>query len=365
MLHFMTLSGFLGAGKTTTLLKTAEYLRGTGREVAVITNDQGTDLVDTQLARSSIGEVGEVTGGCFCCRFEDLLEVTQRLADEHRIDTVIAEAVGSCTDLQATVVRPLRAYYGDQFTASPLVTVAEPYRLAALRTALSLGDSESDLSYLFGKQLQEADVIALNKIDLLDEPAVSAMLAGLRAQYPSATVLGYSAKSGEGLRRLIEAWLRPPPRPAETVDVDYDRYARAEAALAWLNQTLTVTAPGGFDPNAWVRTALEHLSATASSRGWIVGHAKVSLQSSGALAKGSLTASGAEPVADVVAAGPFAQAEARINARVACEPGELDQAAAAAAAAADAAATAQSRHEAGTPAFKPGYPQPRYRLPAL
>lgn len=115
----MTLSGFLGAGKTTTLVAVAKHLQSQGRRVAVITNDQGTELVDTQLARSAIAEAGEVTGGCFCCRFEDLLTVAQRLVDGHQVDTLLAEAVGSCTDLQATVIRPLSAHYGEHFTPAP------------------------------------------------------------------------------------------------------------------------------------------------------------------------------------------------------------------------------------------------------
>ncbi|WSS06007.1 hypothetical protein OG320_26870 [Microbispora sp. NBC_01189] len=79
--------------------------------------------------------------------------------------------------------------------------------LTALRTSLPLDDTESDMSYLFGKQLQEADVIALNKIDLLDAAEAAAVTADLRERYPTATVLGYSAKTGEGLEQLVSLWL--------------------------------------------------------------------------------------------------------------------------------------------------------------
>jgi Ni2+-binding GTPase involved in maturation of urease and hydrogenase len=364
MITFMTLGGFLGAGKTTTLIAAAKHLQSTGRRVAVITNDQGTELVDTQLAQSGIDEVGEVTGGCFCCRFDDLLAVAQNLVDNHHIDTLLAEAVGSCTDLQATVVRPLRAYYGDRFTAGPLVTVVEPDRLRHLRTSLPLEDSESDISYLFAKQLQEADVIALNKTDLLDDAASAATLADLKVRHPAATVLGYSAKSGTGLAELVRQWLGP-SAPDRNVEIDYDRYARAEAALAWLNETLTIGAVAGFDANVWARTLLASLSGATREHGWVVGHAKVSLESPLGLAKMSLTMTGGTPIADSTAAVPLAEAEVRINARIACDPRELDAAVAAAVDAATAATKAEVRHRSGESSFKPGYPQPVHRLPAL
>lgn len=119
MITFIPLTGFLGAGKTTTMTATALALQETGRKVAVITNDQGVELVDTKLVRSKLGSVAEVTGGCFCCKFEDLVEAVVALVDSDGVDVVIAEAVGSCTDLQATVVRPLRQYYGDSMVVAP------------------------------------------------------------------------------------------------------------------------------------------------------------------------------------------------------------------------------------------------------
>ena len=85
---------FLGSGKTTAIRSTAcELRRQRGEAASVITNDQGTLLVDTAFLRGS-HPTREVTRGCFCCRYDPLVEL-------------LAEAVGSCADLVATVVRPL------------------------------------------------------------------------------------------------------------------------------------------------------------------------------------------------------------------------------------------------------------------
>jgi hypothetical protein len=256
----------------------------------------------------------------------------------------------------------MRRYYGDRFSASPLVAIVEPERLNAINAG-STENGDSDMAYLFGKQLEEADIIALNKIDLLDAEATSQILADLQKKYPAAAVLGYSAKSGAGLEQLVHAWTSSPP-PGRNVEVDYDRYANAEAALAWLNQTLTVTASKGFDANTWGRTLLEHLSNAADRQGWVTGHAKVSLQAPHAFAKFSLTASGAAPTADMHASALLTEAEVRINARVACEPAELDDAVLAAVNAATTTTSAEARKHPGVQSFKPGYPQPVYRLAA-
>jgi hypothetical protein len=117
-------------------------------------------------------------------------------------------------------------------------------------------------------------------------------------------VIGYSAATGEGVETLIEHWLdNSPASPVERItEIDYDRYANAEAALAWLNQSLTVTSDTSFDPADWARVLLDHLSVTSADNRWLVGHAKVSLQTDTGLTKLSLTAAGAQPTVDTAAA---------------------------------------------------------------
>ncbi|HVX67547.1 MAG TPA: GTP-binding protein, partial [Bryobacteraceae bacterium] len=97
--------GFLGAGKTTLLLRAAERLSASGKRVALVMNDQGGELVDTRAARSAGFAAGEVAGGCFCCRLSEFLACSERLLAEHRPEVILAEPVGSCTDLAATIFR--------------------------------------------------------------------------------------------------------------------------------------------------------------------------------------------------------------------------------------------------------------------
>ena len=114
------ISGFLGAGKTTALGRLAWHLTAAGQKVGLITNDQGRNFVDTAILSSRGFSTEEIPGGCFCCRFNSLVDAAQRLSESTRPDVFIADPVGSCTDLAATVTDPLRRMYGDNFTVAPI-----------------------------------------------------------------------------------------------------------------------------------------------------------------------------------------------------------------------------------------------------
>src|SRR5438093_183142 len=122
------IGGFLGAGKTTAMLELGRRLTAAGRRVGLITNDQSCGLVDTILARSAGFAVEEITGGCFCCKFDSLTEAAARLASRTAPDVFLAEPVGSCTDLRATVQYPLMRLYGGDYRVGPLSVLVDPSR---------------------------------------------------------------------------------------------------------------------------------------------------------------------------------------------------------------------------------------------
>src|SRR6059058_6059112 len=126
--RYIMIGGFLGAGKTTSVARLARRLTDQGRRVGLITNDQGSELVDTAFLRSRGFATEEISGGCFCCRFNSLVEAANKLSAATRPDVFIAEPVGSCTDLVATVSYPLRRIYGDNFSIAPLSALVDPIR---------------------------------------------------------------------------------------------------------------------------------------------------------------------------------------------------------------------------------------------
>jgi G3E family GTPase len=97
--RYIMVGGFLGAGKTTALDWLARRLSRDGTRLGLITNDQGRNLVDTAMLRSQGFATEEIPGGCFCCRFNSLMEAAEQLTASARPEVFIAEPVGSCTDL--------------------------------------------------------------------------------------------------------------------------------------------------------------------------------------------------------------------------------------------------------------------------
>src|SRR6188768_2119643 len=124
--RFVMVGGFLGAGKTTAIARLARHYRSQGKRIGVVTNDQAHDLVDTNTFRKQGLAVEEVPGACFCCRFDDLVSRVGSLEESGRPDVILAEPVGSCTDLVATVVQPLKDLYQGRFEVAPYAVLFKP-----------------------------------------------------------------------------------------------------------------------------------------------------------------------------------------------------------------------------------------------
>ena len=112
---------------------------------------------------------------------------------------ILAEPVGSCTDLVATVTYPLRRIYGDRFTIAPLSVLLDPQR--ALRVfGLVEGRAFSDkVLYIYHKQLEEADIIVINKRDAISPNDLARLQEALARKFPRADVMAVSARRGDGL----------------------------------------------------------------------------------------------------------------------------------------------------------------------
>lgn len=282
--RYIMIGGFLGAGKTTAVARLAQRLTEQGRRVGLITNDQGSELVDTAMLRARGFATEEIPGGCFCCRFNSLVEAARRLTAATRPDVFIAEPVGSCTDLVATVTYPLRRIYGGDFTIAPLSVLVDPIRALRLFGLEPGGKFSEKVRYIYRKQLEEADIIVINKCDLI-EPARRESLRGVLArEFPQAGLLEASARRGDGLSEWFDRLTTGEQAARAAMEVDYDTYAEGEALLGWLNCTVELAGSAAFDGNALLRELAQDLQRQLNGLGAEVAHLKMTLSAEDAWA---------------------------------------------------------------------------------
>lgn len=266
--------GFLGAGKTTALQAAARELIRRGLKPGIITNDQGSELVDTEVMRSAGLATREIIGGCFCCKFDDLLDQAGALLEQANPDIILAEAVGSCTDLSATVYQPLRRYYGNQYKLAPLSILAEPSRIRSLLADGGNGFPES-VHYLFKKQLAEADLILLTKTDTIDQAEreeLSRLIASLVGDIPLHEM---SALTDQGVARWVDILLSGRRAGERILDIDYDTYAEAEAVLGWLNATVEMAASSAVLPGEVAEALIRQIQRNLTEAGMAIAHLKI------------------------------------------------------------------------------------------
>lgn len=352
--------GFLGAGKTTALGSIARKLLQQGLTVGLVTNDQAANLVDTAIVGELGVPVAEVAGGCFCCRFTDLVDATEQILAKNP-DVLLGEPVGSCTDLAATVVNPLKLFYGDIFRIAPFSVLVDPQRVQEFVLKEAPTRFPEEVSYIFRKQLEEADIIVLNKIDTLSPDEADRMFNALKELQPNKPVLKVSALRGDGVDEWLQMLMSDAPAGSHILrDIDYDTYAKGEAVLGWLNATVRLVGSPKFDADRFAKALMSELQTAVNSRDAEVAHLKFLLTSGMQMLRGHLTKADAEP-SFVGELGEVAEATLVLNARVALSPEALSSIATQAIL--NAAKTVNAEAEIlSIQSFSPPYPRPPYRL---
>ena len=295
--HLVVVGGFLGAGKTTLHPRRRPPTRQRGLRCAIILNDQGDSLVDTQLAQRQR----------FRCRRSHrrllLLPLlrTHRVAETpraHSPDVIFAEPVGSCTDISATILQPIQQAYSDVFQLCPLTVLIDPSRIR----------DNQDIDFLFQKQLEEADLVCYTKSDLYPDPPRASNTRQI------------SARTGQG----VAAWLdevMSGKLSGTILDIDYERYAQAEAALAWLNAEADLACDPPLSPAMLLGPFVDTLDRELTHARIPIVHLKALDQTPEGSLKAALCANGEEPsVEGALDASPSATHHLLLNLRASSAP---------------------------------------------
>ena len=202
------LSGFLGAGKTTLLnhvLNNREGLR-----VAVIVNDMSEVNIDSQLVQKGGADLSrteetlvEMTNGCICCTLrDDLLKEVSRLAREDRFDYLLIESTGISEPLPVAMTFTFEDETGNSLgkfaRLDTMVTVVDALNFwndfkeadYIKDRGESLGEEDDrTVTDLLVDQVEFADIIIVNKTDLIKPDELEALKGKLKSLNPVADIL--------------------------------------------------------------------------------------------------------------------------------------------------------------------------------
>jgi cobalamin biosynthesis protein CobW len=196
----LLVSGFLGSGKTTLVRHLLADARARGLRLAIVSNEFGEVGIDRALLGRGSETFVELGGGCVCCQLSDELVTTlERLRAEVDPDRIVIETSGVALpyDVQLHFWRePVSRWLGEDTT----VVVVNAEQLAEGR----------DLEGPFADQVSSADLLLLNKIDLVPASALDALEARLRELEPEAPILRASQA-----RVPPELFFPPEPGPAK------------------------------------------------------------------------------------------------------------------------------------------------------
>ena len=363
-IRYIMIGGFLGAGKTTTIGRLAQHYMAQGKNVGIVTNDQATDLVDTNTLRSQGFDVGEVAGACFCCNFDELMSTIEKLGTQERPDVILAEPVGSCTDLVATVIQPIKQLFDAEFEIAPYAVILKPSHGRRILSNEPRSGFSPKAAYILKKQLEEADAILINRIDELSQEQIDELTTLVEEQHPAIPIIRMSAREGTGFELLTELLDQQGDFGRRVLDIDYDTYAEGEAELGWLNSSVRVTCEESYALDNLLLDIVVRLQASLTKHDAEAAHLKTIGLWEGFFGVANLISSENDPELSLASNCDVKNVDVIVNARVACDPELLESLVdeAVKSACESIGAAPEFRQ---TQSFRPGRPVPTHRMDAV
>ncbi len=319
--RFVIIGGYLGAGKTTLATAIGRELKEKhDLSVAIITNDQGNVLVDTEFVRNAGFDVMDVMGGCFCSNFNDFVKNARSLVQVGRPDIIIAEPIGTSTNILASVVVPMRTMYPEEFEVAPLLVVLDGTRISELlekSQGFGLGSSK----IIPAHQLHEAEYVLISKADRLTEEQIEEATRHVKLEVPEATVIVFSSKSMTNVDQIIDVILSDRLSEKAAAPTDNRMFAMEKASMGWYNATAHLHASTPVDLYVFIKSLLKKVSSKFGSEA--IAHVKVLVESREAAVKMSLVMDSIQT--DGIRGGRYLKNDGRLilNARVSASPKDL------------------------------------------
>lgn len=197
-MKLVQIAGYLGSGKTTLILALVKELSEEGKKVAVLVNDVGEVSVDGKVMEKYGLAVKDIGGGCICCQVAGNMRKTlQLLANNYEPHVTIVEPTGIAVP---NAVREVVKGDADKTGIQIGVTVV---LFDTTRAEKLLG--YDTLKRLVSTQLRDADIIALNKVDVASDEKIEQSRAAVHRVNPHAEIIRLSNRTGEGVQTIAQA----------------------------------------------------------------------------------------------------------------------------------------------------------------
>ncbi len=275
--RYMVVSGFLGAGKTTSMLALSRSVNSRHPlRAAILANDLGEgNIVDAEYTAMSEVMTDCIAGDCICYQHENLVDRLRALGGRGA-DIVFSDIPGCGIGALDHVYRELANREPGEFRLLPFTCIVDPERLEML-AGKDIG-LPGEMRFLLNAQMAEADLIILNKIDTLSPARREEKLALIASLHPDTPVMAMSARSGEGVDAAAD-YILSHDSPVCGRDIGYgsEQFIAAERLMSWYNRRVFFTERGGrnLDFNAALGALMDGVSAALSAGGGNVPHFKV------------------------------------------------------------------------------------------
>ncbi len=289
-MQIMIIGGFLGSGKTTTILKISRQLRDAGKRVAIIVNEIGDIGLDGDILANPGIATEELTSGCICCTLRISMQYTlQTLEEEFKPDVVIIEPTGIAFPGQ--IREEIDTMGLSDLSFSPIVTLVDPGRF---------GTEAKEIPKFVETQIKEAEILCINKIDITPVEIVNSTEKMLLEINPEAKTLKFSAKLGDKIFESLLLYLAVPGLKKICEEIKNSIELSEVSAYSVLYSFKS----GTFNPEKGMNFVEENLliiqQRITEINPEFVGHVKLSLKLLESTVKGSVTSSKEAPLVELL-----------------------------------------------------------------